>query len=104
MCQRVQFSLEALLRMVNTRRLFGITTAWVKVIELQRRALPHTHCDSFFGRLWKQMLNSPQNVDRIISIEISGEDDLHLQKMILKRSVHMPRGYASPDAVCTWKL
>lgn len=87
---------------MNNKKPFGNTVAWFKVTPFQKRRLPRTVI-LFLNRLSRQMLGSLQNVDRIVSPEIPGYEEPHLQDSILKHIVHNPCGYKNPAAVCVHK-
>ena len=48
----------------------------------------------------KNDLRTPENVDRIISAEISSSQDQELQEVVLKHMIHNPCGEHNPTTVC----
>lgn len=60
--------------MMSNENLFGNTAEMVKVIGFQKRRLQYLHCIFFSGKNSRKMFNSPQNPDKTISIEFSGDE------------------------------
>lgn len=100
-CARVlHLKLTGLLQKMSSKVLFVNTMTWVRLIEFLKRGLAKTHCIFFLDRNSRQVLNSPDNVDRVISTEIFGDDDSELQEIILNLKVHTACGDINPDSLC----
>lgn len=65
--------------MMKKEPLFGNTVAQFRVIPSQKSGLLHVQGIVFQGCLSRKMLDSPQNIDRIISTELPREKEPHIQ-------------------------
>ncbi|CDF36420.1 ATP dependant DNA helicase [Chondrus crispus] len=101
LCARVfRLKMKDLMSLVINEEVFGTVVAHVRVIEFQKRGLPHAHVVFFLDEVSKNDLRTPENVDRIISAEIPSAQDLELQEVVLKHMIHNPCGERNPTAVC----
>ena len=101
LCARVfHMKCRAMVQMVIDEEIFGKVVSHVKVIEFQKRGLPHAHCIFILDRESKQRLRDPLEVDKIISAEIPSADDPELREIVLKHQIHNPCGVLNPQAVC----
>ncbi|CDF37017.1 ATP dependant DNA helicase [Chondrus crispus] len=101
LCARVfRLKMKDLMSLVINEEVFGTVVAHVRVIEFQKRGLPHAHVVFFLDEVSKNDLRTPENVDRIISAEIPSAKDPELQEVVLKHMIHNPCGERNPTAVC----
>lgn len=101
LCARVfRLKLKDLMSNVIDEQLFGTVAAHVRVIEFQKRGLPHAHVILFLDETFKNELRAPENVDRVISAEIPPASDPELQELVLKHMIHNPCGEFNPSAPC----
>ncbi len=56
-------------------KMFREVLAHVRVVEFQKRRLPHAHCISILDQSSKNALRNPVRVDTAISAELPHEDD-----------------------------
>lgn len=91
---------RALMAFVIDEKVFGEVKAHVRVIEFQKRGLPHAHCIFFMTPASKVNLLNPTFVDTIISAEILDEQHRLLRQIVLKHNMHNPCGHLNPFAVC----
>ncbi len=66
--------LKALIEAVIKDKIFGEVVAHVRVIEFQKRGLPHAHCIFILDQGSKNALRIPARVDTVISAELPPED------------------------------
>ncbi|CDF40520.1 ATP dependant DNA helicase [Chondrus crispus] len=96
LCGRVfRLKLNALMSHVIDEKLFGTVVANVRVIEFQKRGLPHAHVIFFLDERSKNDLRTPANVDSIISAEIPPSCEAELQELVLKHMIHTLAGGVS---------
>ncbi|CDF38639.1 unnamed protein product [Chondrus crispus] len=101
LCARVfRLKMKDLMSLVINEEVFGTVVAHVRVIEFQKRGLPHAHVVFFLDEVSKNDLRTPENVERIISAEIPSAQDPELQEVVLKHMIHNPCGEHNPTAVC----
>ncbi|CDF40386.1 ATP dependant DNA helicase [Chondrus crispus] len=101
LCARVfRLKMKDLMSLVINEEVFGTVVAHVRVIEFQKRGLPHAHVVFFLDEVSKNDLRTPEYVDRIISAEIPSAQDPELQEVVLKHMIHNPCGERNPTAVC----
>ncbi len=81
-------------------KIFGEVVAHVRVIEFQKRGLPHAHCIFILDQASKSVLRNPVRVDTVISAELPPEDDDELRELMLQHMVHNQCGSHNPAAVC----
>ncbi|KAG2715347.1 hypothetical protein I3760_03G071900 [Carya illinoinensis] len=81
--------LEELKDQLFKQQIFGKVSAYVYVIEHQKRGLPHTHFLIILQRNWK--LYAPESFDEIVSAEIPDKNtNLHLHNAVIKHMMHGP--------------
>ena len=85
---------------VIDRKLFGTAVAHVRVIEFQKRGLPHAYVIFFLDERSKNDLRTLANVDRIISAAIPPSTEAELQELVLKHMFHIPRGSRNRNPTC----
>ncbi|CDF77533.1 unnamed protein product [Chondrus crispus] len=101
LCARLfRLKMKDLMSLVINEEVFGTVVAHVRVIEFQKRGLPHAHVVFFLDEVSKNDLRTPENGDRIISAEIPSAQDPELQEVVLKHMIHNPCGDHNPTAVC----
>ncbi|XP_076933572.1 uncharacterized protein LOC143599520 [Bidens hawaiensis] len=99
LCQLFKLNLDAMIKFVNDKSLFGRVQAFVYTIEFQKRGLPHAHICIFMHPGSK--IHNPQDVDNIISAEIPNTDsDPYLYKLVSDLMIHGPCGDANPKCTC----
>ncbi len=100
LCARVfRLKLKALMETVTKDKVFGTVVAHVRVIEFQKRGLPHAHCIFILEQVLKNSVRIPAAVDDIISAELPPETDKELRCLVLQHMVHSPCGSQNPAAV-----
>ena len=85
---------------VVDHQLFGKVVAQVRVIEFQKKGLPHSHCIFILDRTAKNNLRSPEAVDEALCAEIPSEDEPELRALALQHMIHNPCGAHNPASVC----
>ncbi|KAF5457590.1 hypothetical protein F2P56_021681 [Juglans regia] len=81
--------LEELKDELFKREIFWKVSAYVYVIEHQKRGLPHAHFLIILQRDWK--IYTPESFDEIVSAEIPDrERNLHLYKTVKRHMMHGP--------------
>ncbi|XP_062081843.1 uncharacterized protein LOC133788390 [Humulus lupulus] len=91
--------LEELKDQLFKRQIFGKVSAYVYVIEHQKRGLPHAHFLIILQNEWK--LHAPESFDEIISAEIHDKNtNIHLHNAAVKHMMHGPRGVLNSSNVC----
>ncbi|XP_042980082.1 uncharacterized protein LOC122310265 [Carya illinoinensis] len=94
--------LEELKHQLFKREIFEKVSAYVYVIEHQKRGLPHAHFLIILHRDWK--LYAPESFDQIVSAELPDKDkNLHLYTDVIKHMMHGPCGALNPTNVCMKK-
>ncbi|KAF5476383.1 hypothetical protein F2P56_008106, partial [Juglans regia] len=94
--------LEELKDRLFKQQIFGKVSAYVYVIEHQKRGLPHAHFLIILQRDWK--LYVPESFDDIVSAEIPDKNtNLHLHNAVVKHMMHGPCGVLNPTNVCMKK-
>ncbi|XP_042950311.1 uncharacterized protein LOC122282424 [Carya illinoinensis] len=84
------------------REIFRKISAYVYVIEHQKRGLPHAHFLIILRQDWK--LYAPESFDEIVSAELPDKDNnLHLYTAVIKHMMHGPCGVLNPTNVCMKK-
>ena len=85
LCDRVfRKKQKLLLKHLNNDKPFGQITAFVSVIEFQKRGLVHAQIIIFLDQESNFSLQGPTNIDRVISVEISPVASPHLRGLMLK--------------------
>ncbi|XP_062075423.1 uncharacterized protein LOC133779481 [Humulus lupulus] len=91
--------LEELKDLLFKRQIFGKVSAYVYVIEHQKRGLPHAHFLIILQNEWK--LHAPESFDEIVSAEIPDKNtNIHLHNAVVKHMMHGPCGVLNPSNVC----
>ncbi|XP_041011267.1 uncharacterized protein LOC121255037 [Juglans microcarpa x Juglans regia] len=91
--------LEELKDELFKREIFGKVSAYVYVIEHQKRGLPHAHFLIILQRDWK--IYDPESFDEIVSAKIPDKErNLHLHKAVIRHMMHGPCGVLNPSNVC----
>ncbi|XP_042942780.1 uncharacterized protein LOC122276962 [Carya illinoinensis] len=91
--------LEDLKYQLFKREIFGKISAYVYVIEHQKRGLPHAHFLIILRQDWK--LYAPESFDEIVSAELPDKDNnLHLYTAVVKHMMDGPCGVLNPTNVC----
>ncbi|XP_042941344.1 uncharacterized protein LOC122276004 [Carya illinoinensis] len=94
--------LEELKDRLFKQQIFGKVSAYVYVIEHQKRVLPHAHFLIILQRNWK--LYASESFDEIVSAEIPDKNtNLHLHNAVIKHMMHGPCGVLNPTNVCMKK-
>ncbi|KAG6670583.1 hypothetical protein I3843_Q054100 [Carya illinoinensis] len=94
--------LEELKAQLFKRKIFGQVSAYVYVIEHQKRGLPHAHFLIILQKDWK--VYAPESFDEIVSAEIPDKNtNLHLHNAVVKHMMHGPCGVLNPTNVCMKK-
>ncbi len=93
--------LKALMEAVMKDKIFGEVVAHVRVVEFQKRGLPHAHCIFIPDQASKNALRNPTRVDTVISAELPSEDDDELRELVLQHMVQNPCGSHSLPQ-CAW--
>ncbi|XP_062100814.1 uncharacterized protein LOC133806740 [Humulus lupulus] len=91
--------LEQLKDQLFKKKIFGQVSAYVYVIEHQKRGIPHAHFLIILQRDWK--LYTPESFDEIVSAEIPDKNtNIHLHNAVVKHMMHGPCGVLNPSNVC----
>lgn len=73
------------------RAVFGQASAYVYVVEFQKRGLPHIHMLIILKKEFK--INSPDHFDQYVSAELPDEqENLQLFGFVVKHMMHEPCG------------
>lgn len=78
---------------IMSGNVFGTVIASTYVIEFQKRGLPHAHM--IFILHPDNKLNSPEQIDKVISAEIPEDDDI-LRSVIMRHNLHGPHSKCPP--------
>ncbi|XP_076934739.1 uncharacterized protein LOC143601132 [Bidens hawaiensis] len=101
LCRLFKVKLDAMIKLVKDKSLFGRVQAFVYMIEFQKRGLPHAHICIFLHPGSK--IHNPKDVDKFISAEIPNKNtDPDLYKLVSDHMIHSPCGDANPK--CTWMV
>ncbi|XP_076916917.1 uncharacterized protein LOC143576776 [Bidens hawaiensis] len=99
LCRLFKVKLDAMIKLVKDKSLFGKVQAVVYTIKFQKRGLPHAHICIFIHPGSK--IHNPQDVDKFISAEIPNKDtDPDLYKLVYDHMIHGPCGDANPKCTC----
>ncbi|XP_076900374.1 uncharacterized protein LOC143554528 [Bidens hawaiensis] len=99
LCRVFKLKLDAMIKLVKDKSLFGKVQAVVYTIEFQKRGLPHAHICIFMHPGSK--IHNPQDVDKFISAEIPNKDgDPDLYKLVSDHMIHGSCGDANPKCTC----
>ncbi|XP_076945507.1 uncharacterized protein LOC143616599 [Bidens hawaiensis] len=99
LCRLYKVKLDAMIKLVKDKSLFGKVQAVVYTIEFQKRGLPRAHICIFMHP--RSKIHNPQDVDKFISAEIPNKDtDPDLYKLVSDHMIHGPCGDANPKCTC----
>ncbi|XP_076915496.1 uncharacterized protein LOC143574867 [Bidens hawaiensis] len=89
LCRLFKVKLDAMIKLVKDKSLYGRVQAVVYTIEFQKRGLPHAHICIFLHPGSK--IHNPKDVDKFISAEIPNKDsDPDLYKLVSDHMIHGP--------------
>jgi hypothetical protein len=94
-----KLQLEELKKDIMCRNVLGETVSDIRVIEFQKRGLPHTHMLFWFAE--ESKLRTPEDVDSVVRAEIpdpATEPDLY--ELVKAHMIHGPCGDLHPECVC----
>ncbi|KAL6517513.1 hypothetical protein OROMI_033214 [Orobanche minor] len=98
-CCVFKMKLDVLIIDLKDHGLLGKTQAVIYTVEFQKRGLPHAHILLFLHR--DNKIPSPNDVDRIISAEISSNtDNQKLYEAVKSFMIHGPCGTYNKDSPC----
>ncbi|GFR90170.1 DNA helicase-like protein [Elysia marginata] len=81
---------------LTKKKLFGTVIAYVRVVEFQKRGLPHVHILLILEHNSKP--KTVEQIDQIVKAELS--DDPDLRKLVEKHMLHGPCGIGFPQSPC----
>ena len=91
--------LDKIITEIYKEGILGKVVAFIEVIEFQKRGLPHAHL--LIHLKSEDKLNSPQDVDNIISAEIPDKNLFPLlHATVTANMVHGPCGSLNPNSPC----
>ncbi|XP_028801522.1 uncharacterized protein LOC114756750 [Neltuma alba] len=94
-----KMKLEHLMQDLKKGDIFGPIKAALYTIEFQKRGLPHAHIILFLAN--QSHLDSPQEIDRVISAEIPNKNEQpELFEAVSNYMMHGPCGLANPKSPC----
>src|SRR5712672_710519 len=94
-----KLKLQELIDDIYKRKVFGPVSAYVYVVEFQKRGLPHTHILVMLDKNFR--LRSPSDIDSCISAQWPDPEKYPLLFDTIKSCmVHGPCGNINPDAPC----
>ena len=79
--------LKAFIDDIRNKKIFGDVTAFVYVIEFQKRGTPHCHLILTLADGFK--FRQPDQVDKIVSAEIPEDTDVALYECVRAHMVHV---------------
>ncbi|XP_076923279.1 uncharacterized protein LOC143585354 [Bidens hawaiensis] len=99
LCRPFKLKLDAMIKFVKDKSLFGRVQAIVYTIEFQKRGLPYAHICIFLHPGSK--IHNPKDVDKFISTKIPKKDsDPDISKLVSDHMIHGPCGDANPKCTC----
>ncbi|XP_076915538.1 uncharacterized protein LOC143574924 [Bidens hawaiensis] len=99
LCRLFKVKLDAMIKLVKDKSLFGKVQAVVYMIEFQKRGLPHAHICIFMHPGSK--IHNTQDVGKFISAKIPNKDsDPDLYKLVSDHMIHGPCGDTNPKCTC----
>ncbi|XP_076933054.1 uncharacterized protein LOC143598819 [Bidens hawaiensis] len=99
LCRLFKLKLDAMIKLVKDKSLFGRVQEVVYTIEFQKRDLPQAHICVFLHPGSK--IHNPKDEDKFISAEIPNKDsDPDLYKLVSDHMIHGPCGDANPKCTC----
>ncbi|KAK9688716.1 hypothetical protein RND81_09G006000 [Saponaria officinalis] len=93
--------LLVLKKKIIEEHVFGEVSAFVYVVEFQKRGLPHAHLLIILKPAFK--LKCPADFDRFVSAEIPSPQNVRLRASVLKHMMHGPCGHMNPQCTCMTK-
>ena len=91
--------LEKLIRDITDHHVLGVPVCHLRVIEFQKRGLPH--CHMLITLRHEDKLRDAEDIDRLISAEIPDPaKDPELHKIVTTSMIHGPCGSLNPHSVC----
>jgi hypothetical protein len=91
--------LKEIMRDIVNNAIFGKVTAYMNVIEFQKRGLPHAHILLILDTANKP--RTPEQIDKIVSAEIPNPvTQKALFDSVTKHMIHGPCGSFNPNAPC----
>ena len=95
-CDVFRIKVRQLLADIKEKQMFGRVSAYVAVIEYQKRGLPHAHILVILDP--EDKLHSPEQVDKIISAELPDpETEPELHELV---KTHMLHRQCGPNDIC----
>ena len=91
-----KLKLAALMQEIVKKELFGKVVAYVKVIEFQKRGLPHSHILIILESDAKPI--TTQDIDKLVCAEIP--HDKVSRELVSRHMMHGPCGLANPNSPC----
>ncbi|XP_022023789.1 uncharacterized protein LOC110924055 [Helianthus annuus] len=99
LCRLFKIKLDAIMKDLREKSLFGNALAVVYTIEFQKRGLPHAHICLFLHD--ESKLPSVEHVDNFISTEIPDKNlEPDLYTLVSEYMIHGPCGVAKPNCPC----
>ncbi|XP_022032333.1 uncharacterized protein LOC110933417 [Helianthus annuus] len=99
LCRLFKIKLDAIIKDLQEKSLFGNASAVVYTIEFQKRGLPHAHICLFLND--ESKLPSVDHVDNFIFAEIPDKNlDPDLYNLVSDYMIHGPCGVAKPNCPC----
>ncbi|XP_021991783.1 uncharacterized protein LOC110888572 [Helianthus annuus] len=99
LCRLFKIKLDAIMKDLREKSLFGNASAVVYTIEFQKRGLPHAHIFLFLND--ESKLHSVEHVDKFISAEIPDKNlEPDLYTLVSEYMIHEPCGVAKPNCPC----
>ncbi|KAJ0566267.1 putative helitron helicase-like domain-containing protein [Helianthus annuus] len=99
LCRLFKIKLDAIMKDLQEKSLFGNALAVVYTIKFQKRGLPHAHICLFLND--ESKLPSVEHVDNFISAEIPNKNlDPDLYTLVSDYMIHGPCGVAKPNCPC----
>ncbi|XP_022032343.1 uncharacterized protein LOC110933428 [Helianthus annuus] len=99
LCRLFKMKLDALIKDMKEKKIFGDINAVVYTVEFQKRGLPHAHICLFMKADHK--LPTVEHIDPFISAEIPDKnEDLELYSLVSDFMIHGPCGHANLKCPC----
>lgn len=91
--------LQKIKKEILEKKIFGEVSAFVCVVEFQKRGMPHAHCLIILEKGSKPL--NPEAYDKIVCAEIPDpEENPHLYNVVLKHMIHGPCGGLRSNSPC----
>lgn len=99
LCARVfHMKLKHLLHLIMEAEVFGTVKSIIYVVEFQKRGLPHCHILIILHKI--DRIETPEEVDNVVSAEIPPKSQPKLRELVLRHMVHGPCGILNPKSPC----